>query len=115
MMSSDREKIEIIIRDISQLEINETNTRDRNISNIERLIQLKKDLQEIKPDSRLASTPSIKELNSKMKKLLIQKKFHDMEWQDPNKLLMAITPGFVFICLVAPPIVLFILTLSYTL
>ena len=43
MMSSDREKIEIIIRDISQLEINETNTRDRNISNIERLIQLKKD------------------------------------------------------------------------
>ena len=44
MMSSDREKIEIIIRDISQLEINETNTRDRNISNIERLIQLKKDL-----------------------------------------------------------------------
>ena len=115
MMSSDREKIEIIIRDISQLEINETNTRDRNISNIERLIQLKKDLQEIKPDSRLASTPSIKELNSKMKKLLIQKKFHDMEWQDPNKLLMAITPGFVLICLVAPPAVLALLTLSYIL
>ena len=50
-----------------------------------------------------------------MKKLLVQKDFHDMEWQNPNKLLMAITPGFIFVCLIAPPAVFALLTLIYVL
>jgi len=50
-----------------------------------------------------------------MKKLEIQKDFHDRNWQDPNKLLMALTPGFIFICLIAPPAAFALLTLIYVL
>ena len=115
MMTPEREKIEIIIREISSINVNDSYSREKNLGNIERLINLKQDLERIKPDSRLIFNPSIKELSSKMKKLLVQKDFHDMEWQNPNKLLMAITPGLIFVCLIAPPAVFALLTLIYVL
>jgi len=115
MMTPEREKIETIIREISLIDIKDSYSREKNLGNIERLINLKQDLERIKPDSRLILNPSIKELSSKMKKLLIQKDFHDMQWQNPNKLLMAITPGFIFVCLIAPPAVFALLTLIYVL
>lgn len=115
MMTPEREKIEIIIREISLIDINDSYSREKNLGNIERLINLKQDLERIKPDSRLVINPSIKELSSKMKKLEIQKDFHDRNWHDPNKLLMALTPGFIFICLIAPPAVFALLTLIYVL
>ena len=114
-MSPEKEKIEIIIREISLLDVSDSYSRDKNLGNIERLINLKQELEKLKPDSRLVINPSIKELSSKMKKLEIQKDFHDRNWHDPNKLLMALTPGFIFICLIAPPAAFALLTLIYVL
>jgi len=111
VMIDDREKVESIIKQISSININNDLNRDRNIQNIGKLINLKGDLKRLKPSSRLALNPSIDNLSIQRKKLIIQKQFHDKGWKDPNKLLMAITPAFIFICLIAPPGALILLIL----
>ena len=110
-MITEREKVESIIKQISSININNNFNRDRDIQNINKLIDLKQNLKRIKPSSRLASNPSIGKLSILKNKLIIQKQFHDKGWEDPNKLLMAVAPAFIFICLIAPPGALILLTL----
>ena len=50
-MTPEKEKIEIIIREISLLDVSDSYSRDKNLGNIERLINLKQELEKLKPDS----------------------------------------------------------------
>jgi len=47
MMTPEKEKIEIIIREISLIDVNDSYSREKNLGNIERLINLKQDLERI--------------------------------------------------------------------
>ena len=112
-LSINREKVEEIIKAICLIEIDYAAPIDENIESTEKLINLKTELSTLKPDSRFLINPSVKSLKKEKKRLLVRKDFADRKWVDPQKIIMAITPGFFLLCLVAPPAVFGILTLIY--
>lgn len=112
-LSINREKVEEIIKAICLIEIDYTAPIDENIESTEKLINLKTELSTLKPDSRFLINPSVKSLRKEKKRLLVRKDFTDRKWVDPQKIIMAITPGFFLLCLAAPPAVFGILTLIY--
>ena len=73
----------------------------------------KSELKIVKSDSRFLNNPSLISLNKEKKRLLVRKDFNERKWIDPQKILMAITPGFFLVCLAAPPAVFGALTLLY--
>tara|TARA_Y100000741_G_C18186103_1_gene531456 strand:- start:248 stop:598 length:351 start_codon:yes stop_codon:yes gene_type:complete len=112
-LSANKEKVEEIIKTISITEIDYSEPIDECLINVEKLISLKSELELVKSDSRFLNNPSIISLNKEKKKLLVRKDFNERKWIDPQKILMAITPGFFLICLAAPPAVFGALTLLY--
>jgi len=112
-LTDNKEKVEEIIKKISIIEVDYSKPIDDCLKNVDKLIELKSELELVKPDSRFLKTPSLTSLRKEKKKLLIRKDFNDRKWIDPQKILMAITPGVFLICLTAPPAVFGLLTLIY--
>ena len=112
-ISANKEKVEEIIKTISITEIDYSKPIDECLSNVEKLIRLKSELKIVKSDSRFLNNPSLISLNKEKKRLLVRKDFNERKWIDPQKILMAITPGFFLVCLAAPLAVFGALTLLY--
>tara|TARA_E500000081_G_C6062074_1_gene318846 strand:+ start:386 stop:736 length:351 start_codon:yes stop_codon:yes gene_type:complete len=112
-LNANKEKIEEIIKKISLIEVDYSGPIKKCLNDVEKLIDLKTELNIIKSNSRFLNNPSLSWLHKEKKKLLVRKDFSDRKWIDPQKILMAITPGFFLICLAAPPVVLGILTFLY--
>ena len=112
-LSENKEKVEEIIKKISITELDYSKSIDECLNNVDKLIKLKTELTLVKSDSRFLNNPSLIHLNKEKKKLLVRKDFNDRKWIDPQKILMAITPGVFLICLAAPPAVFGLLTLLY--
>ena len=112
-LTDNKEKVEEIIKKISIIEVDYSKSIDDCLKNVDKLIELKSELELVKPDSRFLKNPSLASLIKEKKKLLIRKDFNDRKWIDPQKILMAITPGVFLICLTAPPAVFGLLTLIY--
>ena len=112
-LSANKEKVEEIIKTISITEIDYSGSVDECLINVEKLINLKSELKLVKSDSRFLKNPSLISLNKEKKRLLVRKDFNERKWIDPQKILMAITPGFFLVCLAAPPVVFGALTILY--
>ena len=112
-ISANKEKVEEIIKTISITEIDYSGSVDECLINVEKLINLKSELKLVKSDSRFLKNPSLIYLNKEKKRLLVRKDFNERKWIDPQKILMAITPGFFLVCLAAPPVVFGALTILY--
>ena len=112
-LSENKEKVEEIIKKISITELDYSKSIDECLKNVDELIKLKTELALVKSDSRFLDKPSLIHLNKEKKKLLVRKDFNDRKWIDPQKILMAITPGVFLICLASPPAVFGLLTLLY--
>tara|TARA_S200000501_G_scaffold337756_1_gene344063 strand:- start:162 stop:512 length:351 start_codon:yes stop_codon:yes gene_type:complete len=112
-LSANKEKVEDIIKTISVTEIDYSKPIDECLSNVETLIRLKSELKLVKSDSRFLKNPSVVSLIKEKKRLLVRKDFNERKWIDPQKLLMAITPGFFLVCFAAPPAIFGVLTLIY--
>ena len=112
-LTDNKEKVEEIIKKISITEVDYSKSIDDCLINVYKLIELKSELELVKPDSRFLKNPSLASLIKEKKKLLIRKDFNDRKWIDTQKILMAITPGVFLICLAAPPAVFGLLTLIY--
>ena len=112
-ISANKEKVEEIIKTISITEIDYSGSVDECLINVEKLINLKSELKLVKSDSRFLKNPSLISLNKEKKRLLVRKDFNERKWIDPQKILMAITPGFFLVCLSAPPVVFGALTILY--
>ena len=112
-ISANKEKVEEIIKTISITEIDYSGSVDECLINVEKLINLKSELKLVKSDSRFLKNPSLISLNKEKKWLLVRKDFNERKWIDPQKILMAITPGFFLVCLAAPPVVFGALTILY--
>ena len=112
-ISANKEKVEEIIKTISITEIDYSGSVDECLINVEKLINLKSELKLVKSDSRFLKNPSLISLNKEKKRLLVRKDFNELKWIDPQKILMAITPGFFLVCLAAPPVVFGALTILY--
>tara|TARA_A100000164_G_scaffold290344_1_gene263550 strand:- start:475 stop:825 length:351 start_codon:yes stop_codon:yes gene_type:complete len=112
-ISANKEKVEEIIKTISITEIDYSGSVDECLINVEKLINLKSELKLVKSDSRFLKNPSLISLNKEKKRLLVRKDFNERKWIDPQKILMAITPGFFLVCLAAPPVVFGALTILY--
>jgi hypothetical protein len=112
-LGTNKEKVEEIIKTISITEIDYSRPINERLIKVEKLISLKSELEMVKSDSRFLNNPSIISLNKEKRKLLVIKDFKERKWNDPQKILMAISPGFFLICLAAPPAVLGALVLLY--
>ena len=112
-ISANKEKVEEIIKTISITEIDYSGSVDECLINVEKLINLKSELKLVKSDSRFLKNPSVVSLIKEKKRLLVRKDFNERKWIDPQKILMAITPGFFLVCLAAPPVVFGALTILY--
>ena len=112
-LNANKEKVEEIIKSISVTEIDYSEPVDNCLINVEKLIELKSELAIVKSDSRFLNNPSLISLNKEKKRLLVRKDFNDRKWLDPQKILMALTPGFFLICLAAPPAVFGLLTFFF--
>ena len=112
-LTENKEKVEEIIKKISITEVDYSKSTDECLKNVDKLIELKSELELVKSDSRFLKNPSLTSLYKEKKKLLVRKDFNDRKWIDPQKILMAITPGVFLICLAAPPAVFGLLTLIY--
>ena len=93
-LTENKEKVEEIIKKISITEVDYSKSIDDCLVNV-------------------VKNPSLTSLRKEKKKLLVRKDFNDRKWIDPQKILMAITPGVFLICLAAPPAVFGLLTLLY--
>ena len=98
-LNANKEKIEEIINKISLIEVDYSGPIKKCLNDVEKLIDLKTELNIIKSNSRFLNNPSLSSLHKEKKKLLVRKDFSDRKWIDPQKILMAITPGFFLICL----------------
>ena len=112
-LTENKEKVEKIIKNISITEVDYSKSIDECLKNVDKLIELKSELTLVKSDSRFLKKPSLASLNKEKKKLLVRKDFNERKWIDPQKILMAVTPGVFLICLAAPPAVFGLLTLLY--
>ena len=113
LLTENKEKVEEIINKIPITEVDYSKSIDDCLKNVDKLIELKSELELVKSDSRFLKNPSLTSLRKEKRKLLVRKDFNDRKWIDPQKILMAITPGVFLICLAAPPVVFGLLTLLY--